>query len=375
MKFRLIVLSTLLFSFANAEWQGQFSTVGDMRKTGDGYLSQIGLRYIPTWSLTVPWPTALFDTEISFDINTRYVQPHNGSRDINFEFNPYRFWFRRSTNNLELRAGLQKITFGTAKLFRPLMWFDKLDPRDPLQLTEGVWGFRARRFFANNSNAWLWGMLGNSEPKGWEIIPTKKNTMELGGRFQLPVWRGEIAISGHNRIISRNDLPSDSEIRTMAKATPEVRGAIDGYFDIGIGLWFESSVVRANYGSDFPNWQSMLTVGSDYTLPFGNGITITGEHFIYSVDDKPFATDSAIQMTGLMAMYPFGIFDSISGIAFYSWDAELAYFFLTWQRTYNDWIINLNTFFSSKSDSSFSFGQSFSDFSSNGIQLMLIFNH
>jgi hypothetical protein len=170
-------------------------------------------------------------------------------------------------------------------------------------------------------------------------------------------------------------LPSDSEIRTMAKATPEVRGAIDGYFDIGIGLWFESSVVRANYGSDFHNWQSMLTVGSDYTLPFGNGITITGEHFIYSVDDKPFATDSAIQMTGLMAMYPFGIFDSISGIAFYSWDAELAYFFLTWQRTYNDWIINLNTFFSSKSDSSFSFGQSFSDFSSNGIQLMLIFNH
>ncbi len=112
MKFRLIILSTLLFSFANAEWQGQFSTVGDMRKTGDGYLSQIGLRYIPTWSLTVPWPTALFDTEISFDINTRYVQPHNGSRDINFEFNPYRFWFRRSTDNLELRAGLQKITFG-----------------------------------------------------------------------------------------------------------------------------------------------------------------------------------------------------------------------------------------------------------------------
>ncbi len=375
LKFKLVILLVIFSVSTSAEWQGQLSTIGDLRKTADGYLSQIGLRYIPTWSLTVPWPTALFDTEISFDINTRYVQPHNGSRDINFEFNPYRFWFRRSTDNLELRAGLQKITFGTAKLFRPLMWFDKLDPRDPLQLTEGVWGFRARRFFANNSNTWLWGMLGNSDPKGWEIIPTKKNNMEFGGRYQFPVWRGEIAISGHNRIISRNDLPSYLEINTMAKATPEVRGAIDGYFDIGIGLWFESSVVRANYGSDFHNWQSMLTVGSDYTLPFGNGITITGEHFIYSVDDKPFATDSAIQMTGLMAMYPFGLFDSISGIAFYSWDAELAYFFFSWQRTYNDWIINLNTFFSSKSDSSFSFGQSFSDFSSNGIQLMLIFNH
>ncbi len=372
---RLILLSILLFSFANAEWQGQFSTAGDMRKTGDDYISQIGFRYVPTWSMVVPWPTALFDTEISFDINSFLKRQHNDGYTNSFELNPYRFWVRRSTDKLEVRFGLQKITFGSARLFRPLMWFDKLDPRDPLQLTEGVLGLRVRRDFSNNANAWLWGLLWNDEPRGWDLLPTKKNNLEFGGRFQIPVWKGEIGFSTHNRIIGRNDLPSYLDIATMPKATPEVKAAIDGFFDIGIGLWFESSVVHADYGSDLPHWQSMLTIGSDYTFPIGNGITITNEHFMYSVDDSPLSTSSAVQMTGLMAVYPIGLFDNISGIVFYSWDAELAYFFFSWQRTYDDWTINLNTFFSSKSDSSFSFGQSISDFSSRGIQLMLIFNH
>ena len=373
--FKIIVLIIMLTVTISAEWQGQFSTIGDLQKTRGGYLSQIGLRYIPTWSLVVPWPTALFDTEISFNIDGYLNRQPDGNYSKDFEFTPYRFWVRRSTDNLEIRFGLQKITFGPAKLFRPLMWFDKLDPRDPLQITEGVWGMRIRKDYSNNANVWVWGLLRNNELKGWELIPTKKNNAEFGGRFQFPIWKGEIGLSGHNRIIGRNDLPSNLEINTMPKATPEVKVAIDGFFDIGVGLWFESSVVRANYGDDFPNWQSMLTIGSDYTLALGNGLTVTGEHFIYNMDDRPLSTNSAVQITGLMAMYPLGLFDNISGMVFYSWNAELAYFFISWQRTYDDWTINLNTFFSSNSDSTFSFGQSFSDFNNSGIQLMLIFNH
>lgn len=372
---RNLVIFLMLTSISFPEWQGQFSTFGDLRKTGDGYISQIGLRYIPTWSMTVPWPTALFDTEMAFNINGFFKHQHNGSKFTNFELKPYRFWLRRSTDKLEMRFGLQKITFGSARLFRPLMWFDKLDPRDPLQLTEGVWGLRVRRDYSNNTNVWFWGLLWNNEPKGWELIPTKKNNIEFGGRFQVPIGKGEIGFSTHNRIISRNDLSSYLDINTMSKATPEIRVGLDGFYDIGVGLWFESSVVHADYGADFPNWQSMLTIGTDYTFPVGNGVTVTGEHFIINQADKPLTTLGATQLTGIMAMYPISLFDQLSGILFYSWDAESAYYFISWQRTYDDWTINLNTFFSSKSDVSFSFGQSFSDFSSKGIQLMLIFNH
>ena len=374
-KIKLAAFITFISTFCSAELQGQLSTIGDMRKTESGGVSQIGLRYIPTWSLVVPWPTAIFDTEISFDINSSFKRQHNNGSSNNFKFNIYRFWIRRSTDNLEMRFGLQKITFGTARLFRPLMWFDKLDPRDPLQISEGVWAIRVRRDFSNNVNTSVWGLLWNNEPKGWELIPTKKNNIELGGRFQVPIWRGEIGFSTHSRIIGRNAVPSYLNIATMSKATPEVKAALDGFFDIGVGLWFESSVVHADYGADFPNWQSMLTIGTDYTLAIGNGVTVTGEHFMYNVDDKLFSMDTAIHMTGLMAMYPISLFNQISSILFYNWDAELAYFFISFQRIYDDWTINLNTFFSSKSDESFSLNQSLSDFSSRGIQLMLIFNH
>jgi len=372
---QVLVFIILLTLTVSAERQGQLSTFGDIRKSEDGYISQIGLRYIPTWSIVVPWPTALFDTEIAVNIKSFYKHHQKSDSYAQFELDPYRFWIRRSTDNLEIRIGLQKITFGSAKLFRPLMWFDKLDPRDPLQITDGVWGVRVRKDYTNNSNVWIWGLLWNNEPKGWELISTKKNNVEFGGRFQLPVGNGEIGFSTHNRIISRKDLPPNLAINSMPKSTPEIKAAIDGFFDIGIGLWFESSIVHADYGADFHNWQSMLTLGSDYTFGIGNGITITGEHFIYSLDDKPFTSGSAEQMSGLMAMYPICMFDQISSIVFYSWDAELAYFFFSWQRTFDNWIINLNTFFSSKSDSSYSFGQSFSDFSNRGIQLMLIYNH
>jgi len=55
-------------------------------------------------------------------------------------------WIRLSTKQFELRAGLQKINFGSATLLRPLMWFDKIDPRDPLQLTDGVYALLARYY-------------------------------------------------------------------------------------------------------------------------------------------------------------------------------------------------------------------------------------
>jgi len=53
---------------------------------------------------------------------------------------------------------LQKINFGSATLFRLLMWFDRIDPRDPLKLTDGVYGLLLRYYFHNNTNIWLWGL-------------------------------------------------------------------------------------------------------------------------------------------------------------------------------------------------------------------------
>jgi hypothetical protein len=161
----------------------------------------------------------------------------------------------------------------------------------------------------------------------------------------------------------------------MSKSTPEIRGAIDCYFDLGLGIWFESTVIHTDFGKDYPNWQSFLTIGGDYTFGIGNGISITAEHFLYSIDDKPLTIDSAIKMSALMVTYPISIFDNLSGYIFYSWNAELILYYLNWQRTYDDWTFVLSAYFSPDADASFSFNQATSNFSNRGLQLMLIYNH
>ena len=62
-------------------------------------------------------------------------------------------------NGQYLARYLPEISFGSASLSRPLMWFDRVDPLDPLQLTEGVWAVLGRAHLPGNITAWGWVLL------------------------------------------------------------------------------------------------------------------------------------------------------------------------------------------------------------------------
>ena len=152
------------------------------------YISQAGIRYIPDLFIEQPLSNSILaDAELS--INTYLTTDINDWKTSNelAKLKAYRLWLRLTTNQFEARVGLQKINFGSATLFRPLRWFDKIDPRDPLKLTDGVYGLLMRYYFEDNTNIWLWGLYDNNEIKGWEILPTKDNGIEFGGRIQTPV--------------------------------------------------------------------------------------------------------------------------------------------------------------------------------------------
>ena len=100
------------------------------------------------------------DTELSLNAYWYSLMDLPDHAVTDSEIDPYRLWLRLSSSRFELRAGLQKISFGSATLIRPLMWFDRIDPRDPLQLTDGVYGLLARYYFLNNANLWIWGLYG-----------------------------------------------------------------------------------------------------------------------------------------------------------------------------------------------------------------------
>ena len=87
------------------------------------------------------------------------------------------------------------------------MWFDKLDFRDPLQLTKGVYGLLGQVLFPGQCEhlavGALWGM--RAQKAGNWRLPTDKKP-EFGGRIQVPLFNGEMALSYHHRNADFTDI-------------------------------------------------------------------------------------------------------------------------------------------------------------------------
>jgi hypothetical protein len=340
------------------------------------FVSQIGLRYIPDLFIEKSLSDQLYlDADISLDMYTS-ADIHNWEiSQSTIKFDAYRLWARLSTNRLETRLGLQKINFGSAVLFRPLQWFDRIDPRDPLKITDGVYGLLMRYYFQNNSNIWLWGLYGNDEPKGLEIAPTTKNDVEFGGRVQIPVLTGEAGLTYHHRQADFSQLTIPHPDSSASTSVPENRLGLDGKWDVGVGLWIESTLVQHQTDIAGLQYQRALTLGIDYTFDIGNGLTTIGEHFVSEFSEKAFGRGDGNSFSGLSANYPMGLVDNISAIIFYDWDNKDWYRTVTWQRLYDNWSFFLLAFWNPDELMLNQIQDSNNNFSGKGFHVMVVFNH
>jgi len=334
-----------------------------------------GLRYIPDLLLEKKLGDQL-DMNMELSLNAfataRYLKNESSSYDE--EVKPYRGWVRLSTDKFEVRFGLQKINFGSAMFFRPLMWFDRVDPRDPLQLTDGVYALLARYTFLNNANFWAWGLYGNDDTKGWELAPTEKKASEYGGRVQSPLWTGEIGITYHHRradLSSLIPLPKDAG----SFVAPEDRLGLDGKWDIGIGVWFESALIRQENDFLRAQYQRLWTVGADYTFAAGNGLYAATEYFQTDNPNEPLASAQANGFSALSLNYPIGIVDQVSAIFYRDWKNQQWYRLMTWQRTYDNWSFYLMGFWDPKNILLYSNQTGANPFAGTGVQVMVVFNH
>jgi hypothetical protein len=332
-----------------------------------------GARYIPQLNYGIPLAKdRLVDFEVSANISgTAGFNPFDTGR-VSGDIKPYRLWARYSTHQFELRAGLQKINFGSASILRPLMWFDKLDPRDPLQLTDGVWGLLGRYYFLNNANIWLWGLIGNEKPKTWETGSTKKWFPEFGGRIQTPVPSGEAALSYHFRVADIHELDSS------LAAYPEVaenRIGLDGKWDLGIGLWVEGTWIRKSRNADIYTNQEILNAGMDYTFGIGNGLNLVLEQLVVSYDEKSFQFSHLLTFTGLMLSYPIDISDNLGIIVFYDWTHDGFYNFVNWHKQFNQIAFYFMAFWNPKNYKMPQQGDSWNLFAGKGLQVMMVWNY
>jgi hypothetical protein len=350
-------------------------------------VSQLGLRYIPDFLGSLhTWGDVDLNAELS--LNALGDMNIDRSRSPTFDrmLKLYRGWVRLSTENFEVRIGLQKLSFGPAMLFRPLMWFDRIDPRDPLQLTDGVDALLLRYYFRNNANIWAWGLYGNSGTKGWELEPTERGTVEYGGRIQSPLWTGEMGATYHHRRADQASLaaalvpPAVPPVAgavpaALPAAVPEDRFALDGKWDIGIGLWFEAALTHRENALRAMAYRRLWTVGGDYTVGIGNGLYITTEYFTLDNPAKPLGPAAGLHFSGLSMTYPVGIVDQVSVIAYRDWRGHEWYRILTWQRKYDNWIFYLLGFWNPDTIRMYGDISGSNAFAGTGLQFMVVFNH
>lgn len=377
--FRILQILIILFPSALCGQSGQafhFSgqaSVWTNINPGNQKPVWAGVRYIPQANYDIPQKNSkLIDFEVSANIFGSTNFGSSSSRSTDGQIKPYRVWGRYSGKQFEMRLGLQKINFGSAAMLRPLMWFDRMDPRDPLQLTDGVWGILGRYYFLNNANLWVWGLYGNDEPKTWEVGPTAARTPEWGGRLQIPVWRGEAAFSAHHRQV---DTQSFAPFTTGLSKIPETRIGFDTKWDLEVGLWLEASLISKQRDFGTLTHQHMVTTGVDYTFGIGNGLNAMIEHLWFAPGRELFDWVESVNFTAFSASYPLSIFANINAIVYYDWKNNQSYNFINIKQDYRKITFYLMGFWNPDTIQLPQQAGSGNLFAGRGIQLMLVYNH
>ncbi len=331
-----------------------------------------GGRYIPQVNYNLEFGSSnLIDFEASANMYGNVgTEPFNEA-EWSGKIKPYRAWVRYSNQQFELRAGLQKINFGSANMLRPLMWFDQIDPRDPLRLTDGVWGILGRYYFLNNTNIWLWALYGNNNPRGWENTATSKNTPEFGGRLQLPVPKGEVALSYHNR---KTIYEVSDEIISATEST-ENRLGFDARFDMAVGWWIEGSWMNNTKNIGILTNQTITNIGIDYTFGIGSGLYVIYEQLFAAYSEKTFDLSNSTNFSMLSMSYPIGLFDNMSAIVYYNWETKSMYNFLSWQKQFDKITLHTIAYWNPENYQIPTQGSSQNLYGGIGIQVMFVFNH
>lgn len=333
----------------------------------------MGGRYIPQLNYEIQLKDdRLIDFEASANINGNFGFHPFDTISSDGTIKPYRLWGRYSSQQFEMRVGLQKINFGSAQLIRPLMWFDEVDPRDPLGLTDGVWGALARYYFLNNTNVWIWSLYGNNNPRGWDFAGTHQGIPEFGGRIQTPIPAGEAAISYHHRV---------SDTRGVNPAIPEFakvqenRIGFDVKVDLVVGAWLEGSWVNSNENLDMFTNQEILSAGVDYTFGVGNGIYVIFEQLLASYDEKAFTFLNTTNYSLLSVSYPLGLFSNIQGIVYFDWDNTSLYNFINLQRDFRNFSLYLMAYWNPEDYRIPTQKIEQNLYAGRGIQIMFVLNH
>jgi hypothetical protein len=164
-----------------------------------------------------------------------------------------------------------------------------------------------------------------------------------------------------------------SAISPSGEVSPrEDRVGLDGKWDVGMGLWFEVSVIRTDSTVLRDRWRPSYCLGADYTFGIGRGLTLVGEHFYLDGTVPRLSPSAELKLTALTATYPVGVANTLTGAVYYEWSRDDVYRFVEWRRTYDHWRVHLIGFWNPDRASIFAPGSQTSALTGKGVELVVV---
>lgn len=152
----------------------------------------------------------------------------------------------------------------------------------------------------------------------------------------------------------------------------ENRWGFDAKFDYILGFWLEAAWIQKTRPVHQLTHQFMGNLGADYTLPWGNGLTLTAEQLLISYDKQAWAFAHPATLTLFSANYPLGLFDSLTGIVYFDWQNHTSYQFIRWQKTFNTLSLHLMGYWNPTTYQLPANGSPGNRFAGKGIQIQLV---
>jgi len=204
------------------------------------------------------------------------------------------------------------------------------------------------------------------------VAKTALKTPEFGGRIQIPVLKGEAAFSCHFRQTDTRMLLDSIQGNSN---TPEQRFGLDGKWDIGPGIWFESSWFHKSRNTGVFTNQEILTAGTDYTFGIGNGLNVVFEHMIYAYGEKAFDFNERLSFSGITLSYPLNLNNQLNAVFYHDWTHNTLYNFVNWKHQFNRVALYFMAYWNPE-DYRLPLQNAKNNLTSGkGIQIMLVFNH
>jgi len=314
--FYILFLSNLLVSafHHNGQLWIDYNSDNDIESHIAGYIPQFNIK----------------NKKVEFSYSNKIIIENS-----DYSNQDYRYWVRYKNNIIDLKIGLQKISFGSAFILRNLNWFDSIDFRNTTNQTVGQKALQFKYFSKANYNFNFW------------FIPDNNDDMSYGSRAEFSNNFGNYGIVfykdntnyNHSIINMPQIINNQNFLIDLLQLKENERLGLDYRYDGIFGLWLESTYIKSTNNLNLLNSINFTTIGFDYTVNMYNGIYLMYELMSYKFKaiDNSFLDGN---ISSLMIQYPIGILYDLSFIRIFDNQIKDTYSLIRLITTYDYFTVN-----------------------------------